>query len=303
MIKGFAVNLNNPSILSIISSIFLHANIEHLLSNMLALYVIGSVVEKRFKPVNYVEAYIIFGVIGAYSEVIYHYIAARGVEEYALGASGAISGLGGLAIVLCSSTYQLYGFEKPIIFFRFSTWASLSTGKQTIPFEWHLSFLIMLFQMFIINVMVATSLTKSELLNNKVGIYAHMGGWIGGIILAFLIRFSPKGKGEYYKTLARRKFLAGDWWTAGELLDKANTLLPADPLIALWQARYFQIIGDADNCFKHFKKASQLFNIAGDKKKAKEINEEIENVIVATPDVCLKRFLNMKVQGFEEKGI
>ncbi|MFW6286269.1 MAG: rhomboid family intramembrane serine protease [Nanoarchaeota archaeon] len=82
---------------SIFTSIFLHANIIHLLSNCIALLIFGRIVEKEIK-FNTIFLFISSGVI---ANLISNYISyIQSDIYYSLGASGAIAGLIIFAILL-----------------------------------------------------------------------------------------------------------------------------------------------------------------------------------------------------------
>lgn len=81
----------------ILTSMFLHANITHILFNMWALYLFGPALERRFGSVSFVALYFASGLGGA---SLYH---AVGQTIPAVGASGAIFGLMG---ALIAATYR-----------------------------------------------------------------------------------------------------------------------------------------------------------------------------------------------------
>ena len=81
-----------------LTSMFLHANIGHLVSNMLILYYIGNVVEKRIGHIPYLLLYMAAGLAGnvfsaGYELLTNHYVSS-------IGASGAVFGVEGALLVL-----------------------------------------------------------------------------------------------------------------------------------------------------------------------------------------------------------
>lgn len=83
-----------------LSAVFLHADVFHLGGNMLFLWVYGRYAEERLGPGRYLALYCALGVAASWA-----YIAASfGEDVPALGASGAISGLMGVALVAAHST-------------------------------------------------------------------------------------------------------------------------------------------------------------------------------------------------------
>ena len=85
-----------PAPLTLVTSMFLHGGIMHLLGNMLFLWVLGDNVEDALGHVRYVFFYLICGVLAA--------LAHAGIDPASkvpmVGASGAISGVIGAYLVL-----------------------------------------------------------------------------------------------------------------------------------------------------------------------------------------------------------
>lgn len=81
-----------------ISSMFLHANIGHLVSNMLILYYIGNVVEKRMGHLPYLVLYFMSGLVGNVFSAGYELL--TGYYISSIGASGAVFGVEGALLML-----------------------------------------------------------------------------------------------------------------------------------------------------------------------------------------------------------
>lgn len=79
----------------LITSAFLHANVLHIAFNMYALYLFGPYVERALGTVRFVVAYVTMAVVA--SVFVYWLSAPNG---FTVGASGAVFGLFGLALVL-----------------------------------------------------------------------------------------------------------------------------------------------------------------------------------------------------------
>jgi len=92
--------VENGEYYRLLTSIFLHSGISHLMSNMLVLGVLGSPTEKYLGHIKYLAVYLGAG-IGAnvISKVVWHML---GQDHISVGASGAIFGIFGvlLAIVI-----------------------------------------------------------------------------------------------------------------------------------------------------------------------------------------------------------
>ncbi len=79
------------------TSIFLHADISHLLFNSFSLYLFGNKVEKYFGKLIFLVIYIISGIISSLISVLF-------TQSVSVGASGAIYGLLGSLIALIHQT-------------------------------------------------------------------------------------------------------------------------------------------------------------------------------------------------------
>ena len=99
-------NILNGEYWRLFTSMFLHADIMHIISNMIALIIFGAVVENSYSKVEYLIIYFISGLIGNLFSLVL-----LPLNTISLGASGAIFGLIGAAFIL----YAVEG-EKTLIF-------------------------------------------------------------------------------------------------------------------------------------------------------------------------------------------
>lgn len=127
-----------------ITSIFLHANIVHLIFNMYALYVFGPQIESFFGKVKYAIIFIGSGIIGNLLSMV-----VLNTGTISIGASGAIFGLMG-SLLYFGYHYRVY--------------LSGVIKSQIIP-------------IILINLVIGFSTYG---INN----YAHIGGLIGGVLVS-----------------------------------------------------------------------------------------------------------------------
>ena len=80
------------------TSMFLHADIQHLVSNMLILYYIGNVVERHIGHISYIIIYFLSGLAGNIFSAGYELLTANYISS--LGASGAVFGIEGAMLML-----------------------------------------------------------------------------------------------------------------------------------------------------------------------------------------------------------
>jgi membrane associated rhomboid family serine protease len=85
--------------LTLLTSMFMHGGIAHLLGNMWFLWIFGDNVEDRLGHLRYLAFYLLTGIIASMSHVLMN-TAAPGSMIPSLGASGAISGVMGAYLVL-----------------------------------------------------------------------------------------------------------------------------------------------------------------------------------------------------------
>ncbi|MEJ7485500.1 rhomboid family intramembrane serine protease, partial [Staphylococcus hominis] len=71
----------------LITSMFLHFNFEHILMNMLSLFIFGKIVEAIIGPMKMLILYIISGLFGNFLSLSFN------TDTVSAGASGAIFGL------------------------------------------------------------------------------------------------------------------------------------------------------------------------------------------------------------------
>jgi membrane associated rhomboid family serine protease len=90
----------------LLTSAFLHANLTHIVLNMLGLWIIGSPVEHAMGRVRFLALYLVAGIGGSVAFNVF------GGGGSALGASGAVFGLFGAAFVLARSRG---GDPRPIV--------------------------------------------------------------------------------------------------------------------------------------------------------------------------------------------
>ena len=81
-----------------ITSMFLHANFDHLFSNMIALFFFGTFLERLLGKYRFITIYLSAGIIGSIGYLITASISANNIP--AIGASGAVYGLLGTLTVL-----------------------------------------------------------------------------------------------------------------------------------------------------------------------------------------------------------
>ena len=90
--------MQDGSYYRIITAIFLHADAQHLFSNMIVLYYVGEIVERKLGHLTYIMVYFLSGVAGNVFSAGYELL----LGEYysSVGASGAVFGMEGALLFL-----------------------------------------------------------------------------------------------------------------------------------------------------------------------------------------------------------
>lgn len=106
--------LAGKNLWTFITSMFLHAGFGHLLVNMISLMFIGNFVEKLIGKKRFLWLYLISGLFAGILFVGVSMITNTDLNVYAVGASGAIFGLGGLLAILTPRLPVLVFFVFPM---------------------------------------------------------------------------------------------------------------------------------------------------------------------------------------------
>lgn len=132
--------------------LFLHASLQHLLSNMLSLLGAGALIEEFYGRGRMFALYLGSGLIGALLSLF------RTKEVLSVGASGAIFGLYGVALLFFLRERRRFSFRW--------RWKTL---RVYLPF---------------LALIVAPAIFNADLLS-------HVGGFLGGVLIALFIRPLP----------------------------------------------------------------------------------------------------------------
>jgi membrane associated rhomboid family serine protease len=157
---------NRSSLMSIFTSMFMHADILHLGFNMLFLWVFGNNVEDRLGRIRFPIFYVATGLAAAFAHMLFSPESVVPV----IGASGAVSGvLGAYAVLWPGATVIAL---VPIFFFFFTT---------RLP-AW-----IMLGIWFVVQ-LLGSAAGFGQVTGEQGGVayLAHVGGFVAGIVLIFL---------------------------------------------------------------------------------------------------------------------
>lgn len=143
----------------LITATFLHADISHLLSNMVGLFFIGGLIEISVGHLGFALVYLLSGIGGNVISILYEKMFM--LDRYSIGASGGVYGLVGAVLVL--SIYE-----------RIRKVPDNEVGAPSSNLVYRGAFVVLF--------MVASGFAQQNI-NNA----AHIGGLIIGMIVSFLL--------------------------------------------------------------------------------------------------------------------
>lgn len=147
---------------TLVTSLFLHANLLHVGGNMLFLWIFGNNVEDKLGELKFLVVYFAAGIAGSLLQVA---ITPTSTVPM-LGASGAISGLLA-AYVLYFPRARVLTFIIPFFFVTLSAFVFIGYWIALQALDAYLSF---------------------GVAGGGVAFFAHVGGFITGLVLAILLR-------------------------------------------------------------------------------------------------------------------
>ena len=167
----------DPIWLTLFSSMFMHGGWAHLGGNMLFLFIFGDNLERRFGSILYIAFYLICGVIAAFAQILTN---TQSIIP-TLGASGAISGV--LAGYL---VYFPQNRVRVLVGFRYVT---------EVP-------ALMMIGLWIVLQLISGfgAIAVTDETAGGVAYWAHIGGFVAGLVLAFVLRAFGRGPTRPFAT-------------------------------------------------------------------------------------------------------
>ena len=161
--------------LTILTSMFLHGGWLHIIGNMWFLWIFGDNIEDRLGHF----LYLVFYLVGGIAASVAHILLNANSNVPTVGASGAIAGVMGAYLVLYPKA-RVLTLVPLIVFFTF----------------WWLPAWIFLGYWFLLQFLsgTATSIAQTSSQAGGVAFWAHVGGFIAGVVL---IKILPERIGRY----------------------------------------------------------------------------------------------------------
>jgi membrane associated rhomboid family serine protease len=288
-------------LLGLFGSMFLHGGFEHILGNMFFLWIFGRAVEDSLGPRVYLGAYLLCGIAAT---LLYHIttmqFAPGAMQIPSFGASGAIAGVMGLFaprfyrtpvrvfyllptamiggalafgvlyIVLAlltgdpiaSAVLAVIGVLVGLYFFG-RTWA---WGAFKAPAAWFLGFYVGYFDLYpAIRALVSGSGTNT---GDGTAHWAHIGGFLFGMMYAFLIGAQKDARQEFLLEDAEKAYNLGD--SAGAVSYSQNVLErePGNPGAYEVLAKSYMKQNSENEALDNFELAIENYLRVGERGKA-----------------------------------
>ncbi|MGP1693254.1 MAG: rhomboid family intramembrane serine protease, partial [Giesbergeria sp.] len=184
-----------------LSAVFLHASAEHVLGNMVFLFLFGFTLEMVLGAPLYLLCYLLGG-IGASAVAEWAY---AGMGGYGLGASGAVSALMGMYVVLYRLR-RIRFFYQFLFYFNYARWPALVMLPVWMGFE----------------------LLQQALGGTHVAYMAHFGGLLTGALLMWgLMAVRPYTTPEARPESRAKPLAPGDSPELRPLVERAQKLTDA----------------------------------------------------------------------------
>lgn len=163
---------------SLFTSMFMHADIIHLFGNMVFLWIFGDNVEDALGHANYLVFYLLCGLLASLTHIASLFVALPSIGQAgfsipAVGASGAISAVLGAYVLM----YPRAKIRTLVFYFFFVTIVG-------IPAIFYLGF------WFLYQLMMSVYSLTGYL--SGVAFWAHVGGFVAGVLLIKIIGVKPK---------------------------------------------------------------------------------------------------------------
>jgi membrane associated rhomboid family serine protease len=162
----FLKNHDGPQLAMLLISMFTHAGLLHLFGNMWALYLFGDNVEDKLGHFPYLAFYLACGI---FAGLLHVFVNPDSILP-CVGASGAIAGVMGAYVVFYPNATCKTWWGDDLFFFAFKTYDIPAT--------------FVIGGWFLFQIILSTTV---PLTGGGVAFHAHIGGFVAGMILAFLL--------------------------------------------------------------------------------------------------------------------
>jgi membrane associated rhomboid family serine protease len=162
---------------TLVTSMFLHGDLLHLIGNLVFLLVFGRRVENQLERINFLAFYLMAGITACLT----HMLMVSDSPAPLIGASGAISGVLG-AFFICNPTARITLVLEPVLIYFLRRLIIRPPAWAFLPL-WFL-------------LQISMGLKHS---GSNVAFWAHVGGFLAGAVLAVSVRrYIPKNYSSHH---------------------------------------------------------------------------------------------------------
>jgi membrane associated rhomboid family serine protease len=255
----------NGSPATVITAIFLHGGWLHLAGNLLYLGVFAPALEDRLGRVRFL---LLFLMLGAAGNIAHGYVAVGNLLGQGglgvMGASGAISGLMGVALVRLSYARVAiaYWVFAPLV-------GQNRAGRQRLPLPVAvLSWLLLQ--------LVQTAVARES--GATVSYGAHLGGFALGLLLGLLLGYAPLARAEAALQQARDQFTLGNALAATGAYEEYLRVYPDDRDVQRERARAEVVAGQRGAALASYRDLYRTYLREGRVPRALDVFREARHV-------------------------
>lgn len=172
--EQWAVSHNTLNPIRLVTAMFLHGSLLHLLGNMLALWIFGAAAEGRLKTGKFLLVYFASGIAGG----LLHdgVVGILNPDQFGLGASGAIMGLAGAYL-------YMFPFARIRVWLGWG-WMRWISNSGPVA-DWHAQWVVLQYVAFDV---LEGVLWRSVGTSGGVAHFAHLGGFGAGFLATLALR-------------------------------------------------------------------------------------------------------------------
>jgi membrane associated rhomboid family serine protease len=166
---------------SVLTSMFVHGGLLHLIGNMLFLWIFGDNIEDRLGHGRFIVFYLACGIAAALAQVALN----PNSLVPMVGASGAIAGVMGAYLVLYPHSRILMLFPFPVFLFELPA----------------VVFLGIWFVVQFLNGINQLPVFERDAISGGVAFWAHVSGFVTGVLLVLLMKRPERARVEWWDTI------------------------------------------------------------------------------------------------------
>lgn len=169
------------TLISVLTSMFVHGGLAHIAGNLLFLWIFGDNVEDRLGHLRFLCFYLLCGIAAATAQLLLD----PDSTVPMVGASGAIAGVMGAYLVLYPHSRVLMLFPFPVFLFELPA----------------IVFLGMWFFVQFLNGIGQLPVFQQDQISGGVAFWAHVMGFVAGLVLVVFMKRPERTRVEWWDTI------------------------------------------------------------------------------------------------------